>query len=52
MDTLKGHLEMFKRRQEQLKRDGGLSLKKLLDKANRRLLPPIHPQIYRKGCTR
>ena len=45
MDTLKEHLEMFKRRQEQLKRTGNLTFKEALDKAN-------DPKVYRRARTR
>lgn len=45
MDTLTEHLEMFKRRQEQLKRVGGLTFKEALDKAN-------DPAVYRRARNR
>ena len=41
-DTLTQHLEMFKRRKQQLRRLGGLTLKKAIDRAS-------DPKIYRKA---
>ena len=45
VDTLEEHLEMFKRRQEQLKRRGNLTLKEALDRVN-------NPEVYRRSRSR
>ena len=45
MNTLEEHLAMFKRRQEQLRRRGNLTLKEALDKVN-------DPKVYRRSRVR